>query len=84
LRSGDDDLVEVVAPLAVIVLWWLSTHGKGTAPGRLVAWGSAVIIVWVLVAIKDPGAADPIPGAFAAGIGQAASGLGAFLGDVFH
>jgi len=36
-------------------------------------------VVWVLLAIKDPGVADGIPGAFASGIGEAASGFGAFI-----
>ena len=70
----------VLAPFAVIVLWYLATHGKGTAPGRLVAWGSAVIVVWVLVGFKNPGVAGTIAEGFASGISQAASGFAAFLG----
>lgn len=69
----------VVAVLVIVALWYLATHGKGTAPGRLVAWGSMIVVVWVLLAIKDPGVADGIPGAFASGISQAASGFGEFL-----
>jgi hypothetical protein len=68
---SDDERMPVLAVLSVIVLWFLSSHGKGTAPGRLVAWGSLVAVVWVLLAIKDPGVADGIPGAFASGIGEA-------------
>jgi hypothetical protein len=76
--------VAVIAVLAVVALWWVSTHGKGTAPGRLVAWGSMAVIVWVLVGFKDPGTAGTMAQDFAAGISQAASGFGGFLGDVFH
>ena len=69
----------VLAVMSVIVLWFLSSHGKGTAPGRLVAWGSMLVVVWVLLAIKAPGVADGIPGSFASGIGVAVTGFGAFI-----
>jgi hypothetical protein len=69
----------VVSVLFVVAIWWVATHGKGTAPGRLVAWLSAIIVVWVLLAIKDPSVAGGAPSAFASGIGQAATGLGDFL-----
>jgi hypothetical protein len=78
-ERGDDERMPVLAVLSVIVLWFLSSHGKGTAPGRLVAWGSMIVVVWVLLAIKDPGVADGIPGAFASGIGAAVSGFGVFI-----
>src|ERR1035441_2205886 len=78
-ERGDDGHMPVLAVLSVIALWFLSSHGKGTAPGRLVAWGSAVVVVWVLLAIKAPGVADGIPGSFASGIGAAVTGFGAFI-----
>ena len=69
----------VVAVVAVAGLWWLSSHGKGAAPGRLVAWGSMVVVVWVLVGFKDPHEAGVMAEGFVTGISQAASGFAAFL-----
>ena len=78
-ERGDDERMPVLAVLSVIVLWFLSSHGKGTAPGRLVAWGSMIAVVWVLLAVKDPGVAGGMPSAFASGIGEAATGIGKFI-----
>lgn len=69
----------VIAPLAVITIWWISTHGKGTAPGRLVAWLAAILVVWVMIAMQDPRSADMAANAFASGFGQAIRGLGTFI-----
>jgi hypothetical protein len=82
LVCADDDLVAVVAVVAVVGLWWLSSHGKGTAPGRLVAWGSMVIVVWVLVGFKDPHTAGVMAEDFVSGISRAASGFASFLHTV--
>ena len=73
----------VLAPLAVIALWWVSTHGKGTAPGRLVAWLAAVIVILVLVAVKNPHAAGDVVTGWFDGISGFITGLGRFLTDVF-
>lgn len=70
--------------VAVIGIWWLSTHGKGTAPGRLVAWLVAIIVVWGMVSLKDPAAAGNVAGSTAAGVSTLITGLGTFLGDVFR
>jgi hypothetical protein len=79
--NGDTDRVSaIVAVLIVVSLWWVATHGKGGAALRLVAWLSAIIVAWLILAIKDPSVADGMPGAFASGIGEAASGIGHFLG----
>lgn len=84
LRCGDDDPVAaILAPLSVIALWWVSTHGKGAAALRLAAWGSAVIVVLVLVSFKDPAAAGALVTGWFTGISEAVTGLGHFLGDVF-
>jgi hypothetical protein len=72
--------VAVVAPLAVIALWWVSTHGKGGAALRLAAWGSAIFVLWILIAFKEPRVATGIASGFADGISQAVSGLAKFLG----
>ena len=82
--SGDDDAVAaILAPLSVIAIWWISTHGKGAAALRLVAWGSAIIVVLVLVSFKDPSAAGAVVTGWFSGISAAISGLGHFLTDVF-
>jgi hypothetical protein len=75
--------VPVLAVLAVIGLWWVSTHGKGTAPGRLVAWLAAVIVLLVLVAVNNPHAAGDVVTGWFTGISGFITGLGHFLGDVF-
>jgi hypothetical protein len=73
----------VTVVMAVIGLWWIATHGKGTAPGRLVAWGVMLIVVWVVMAVNNPSDATTVAGATARGVMTAASGLGAFLHAVF-
>lgn len=75
-------MAAVLAPLSLIALWWVATHGKGTAPGRLVAWGSAAVVLWLLVAMKNPSAADGVASEFASGMSRFITGLGHFIGDV--
>ena len=83
-ESGDDDAVAaILAPLSVIAIWWVSTHGKGAAALRLVAWGSAIVVVLVLVSFKDPHAAGAVVAGWFSGISAAITGLGHFLTDVF-
>ena len=69
------------AVFAVIVVWRYAVKGKGNGAARLAALLSAIIVVWLLLAIKDPSVADSMPGAFASGIGEAVTGLGHFLGQ---
>jgi hypothetical protein len=84
VRRGDDDPVAaVLAPLSVIAIWWISTHGKGAAALRLVAWGSAVVVVLVLVSFKNPAAAGAVVTGWFSGISGFITGLGHFLTDVF-
>jgi hypothetical protein len=71
--------VAVLAVLAVIALWWVSTHGKGNVAARLGAWGAAVVVIWLMVGFKYPHTAGMMASDFAAGISQAASGFGSFL-----
>jgi hypothetical protein len=71
--------VAVLSVLVVIGIWWLATHGKGTAPGRLVAWLAAIIVVWLMVSLKNPTVAGGTASGFASGINQAITGIGHFL-----
>ena len=32
--------------VGIIALWWVVTHGEGTAPGRLAAWLVMLTVVW--------------------------------------
>lgn len=70
----------VVAVLAVIVIWRYAVKGKGNGAARLAALLSAIIVVWVLVAMHSLRSADIVADGFAAGISQAVSGLADFLG----
>ena len=84
LHLGDDDAVAaVLAPLSVVAIWWISTHGKGAVALRLVAWLAAVIVLLVLVAVKNPHAAGEVVTGWFAGISGFITGLGRFLTDVF-
>jgi len=69
----------VLSVLAGIGIWWVSTHGKGTAPGRLVAWLLAAIIFLVLIGFVSPDLAGGIFANFARGIHQAANGIVSFF-----
>ena len=69
----------VLAVLAVIVLWRTSVKGKGGAALRLVAWGSAIIVIWVMIGFKSPAVAGSLATDFVTGISAAASGLADFL-----
>jgi hypothetical protein len=77
LERDENAPVAVLAPLSVIVIWWIATHGKGGAALRLVAWLAAAIVVWVLIALKNP----PVAGAIATGW---VTGLAAFISDLGH
>lgn len=84
MGPGDDDGVAVVlAPLSVIAIWWVATHGKGAAALRLVAWLSAIIVVLVLVSFKNPAAAGDVVTGWFSGISGFITGLGHFLTAVF-
>ena len=79
--SGDDSPVAVLAVFAVIVVWRYAVKGKGNGAARLAALLSALIVSWVLIALYDASSAGSIALDFAKGIGQAAAGLGHFLGQ---
>lgn len=71
--SGTGDAVAVV--LAVIAIWWLATHGKGGAGFRLIAWVLLPLMLWLLVAVHDPGQAGRIASGAASGVAAALSGF---------
>lgn len=70
----------ILAVLAVIVVWRYAIKGKGSGAARAAALLSLVIVAWVLVAVNNARSADIAANGFAAGIWQAAIGLGKFLG----
>lgn len=76
-------MAAVLVVVAFIAFWWIATHGKGGVPGRIIAWGAAIIVVWVLVAMKNPSAATDVARGAASGTSAAITGLGHFLSDVF-
>ena len=61
---------------AVVAIWWLSTHGKGSAGYRLIAWLLLPAILWVLVAVHSPAAAGRIASGAASGAGTAIGAVG--------
>lgn len=72
----------VLVVLAVVAVWWLSSHGKGEVKLRLLAWVLLPLIVWLLVAARSPAEAGRIASGAAAGVtvaigtvGRLASGI---------
>ena len=72
-------MAAVLAVLGVIALWRVSVKGKGGAALRLAAWGSLIIVVWLMIGFKDPAEAGALAEGFASGISQAAAALADFL-----
>lgn len=54
--------------IAVIGIWWISTHGKGGAALRLIAWVLLPLMFWLLLAVHDPGQAGRIASGAASGV----------------
>jgi hypothetical protein len=82
--SGDDDgVAAVVVVVSFIAFWWIATHGKGGVPGRIIAWGTVILVTWVLVAVTNPAAAGDVATGAASGTSAAVTGLGHFIADVF-
>jgi hypothetical protein len=68
--------------MGIIGLWWVTSHGKGTAPGRLVAWGVMLVVVWGFIDASNVTTATAISGDAAHGIVTAGRGFTAFARDV--
>jgi hypothetical protein len=74
--TGTPDAGAAVAVvIAVIAVWWLATHGKGTASARLIAWILLPVVFWLLVAVASPAEAGRIASGTASGVAVA---VGAF------
>jgi hypothetical protein len=74
--TGTSDAGPAVAVvLAVIGIWWISTHGKGGAALRLIAWVLLPLMLWLLDAVHDPAQAGHIATGAASGVATAISGL---------
>lgn len=58
----------VIVAIFVIGTWWISTHGKGGAAFRLIAWVMLPLVLWLLVAVHDPAQAGQIASGAASGV----------------
>lgn len=66
----------VFVVLAVVAVWWLSSHGKGEIKLRLLAWLLLPVIVWLLIAAQSPAEAGRIASGVAAGVTVAVGTVG--------
>lgn len=71
----------VLVVLAVVAVWWLSSHGKGEVKLRLLAWVLLPVIVWLLVAANNPAGAAHIASGAAAGVTTVIGALGRLAGS---
>lgn len=58
----------VIVGIFVIGTWWISTHGKGGAAFRLIAWVMLPLVLWLLAAVHDPAQAGSIASGAASGV----------------
>jgi hypothetical protein len=72
----------VAVVIAVIAIWWLATHGKGTASARLIAWVLLPVVVWVLVAVASPAEAGRIATGTASGVAVAVGAFSRLAGAI--
>jgi hypothetical protein len=68
--------------LTVIAIWWISTHGKGSAALRLIAWASLLGVLWLLDAVHDPAQAGHIASGAASGVAVAISAVSQFANGI--
>lgn len=80
--TGTDVAPAVAVVLAVLVIWWVSTHGKGGAALRLIALMMAAVVFWMLLAVNDPSQAGRIAGGAASGVATAISAFGQLFGGI--
>lgn len=72
-------MAAITVGVSFVGFWYLATHGKGTAPGRLVAWVLAPIIIWVFIAVNNPSAGAKVATFAATGTAGLIAGLGHFI-----
>jgi hypothetical protein len=77
--TGTTDVAPAVAVVVgVIAVWFLSTHGKGTASARFIAWLLLPAVLWVILAVHNPAQAGHIASGTASGVAVAISALSRF------
>jgi hypothetical protein len=72
----------VAVVIAVIAIWWLATHGKGTASARLIAWVLLPVVAWVLIAVASPAEAGRIATGTASGVAVAVGAFSRLAGAI--
>ena len=81
--TGTTDAGPAVAVvLGVIAVWWVSTHGKGGAGHRLVAWMLLPLMLWLLLAVDSPAQAGRIASGAATGVAVAVSGFSRLVSGI--
>jgi hypothetical protein len=73
--TGTDAGPAVAVVLGVVGIWWISTHGKGGAALRLIAWVMLPLMLWLLDAVHDPAQAGHIATGAASGVATAISSI---------
>lgn len=72
----------VAVVIVIIAIWYLSTHGKGGAGFRLIAWLLLPVILWMLLAVRDPAQAGRIASGAASGVAVAVSGISRWVSGI--
>jgi hypothetical protein len=81
--TGTSDVAPALGvTLTVIAIWWISTHGKGSAALRLIAWAAALGVLWLLLAVHSPAQAGHIASGAASGVAVAISAFSQFAGGL--
>jgi hypothetical protein len=81
--TGTSDAGPAVAVvLGVVGIWWISTHGKGGAALRLIAWVMLPLVLWLLDAVHDPAQAGHIASGAASGVFVAISSISRLAGSL--
>lgn len=82
--TGTSDAGPAVAVVIVIIaIWYLSTHGKGGAGFRLIAWLLLPVILWMLLAVHDPAQAERIASGTASGVAVAVGAVSRLAGAIY-
>lgn len=68
--------------LTVIAVWWVATHGKGSAALRLIAWTALLGVLWLMLAVHSPAQAGRIASGAASGVAVAISAVSQFASGI--